>query len=87
MQTLKVSSQTSPQKLAGAIRSALQGNGGGVTLQAIGAGAVNQAVKATAIARQYAAPQGADLKLIPCFANTRVNGEEVTSVHLVVVWR
>lgn len=85
--TLKVSSQTDTQKLAGAIHGVMKENDHTVTLQAIGAGAVNQAIKAIAVARKFAAPEGGDLKVIPCFTDIQLEDREVTSVQLIVVWR
>ncbi|MEW5899452.1 MAG: stage V sporulation protein S [Bacillota bacterium] len=81
---LKVSSRTEPKKLAGAIYHALKENDGKVQLQAIGAGAVNQAVKGVAIARGLAAPEGAELKIVPSFTDAEDNG---TAINLNVYWR
>ena len=47
-------------------------------MQAIGAGALNQAVKAVAIARGFVAPSGIDLICIPAFSEIMINGEERT---------
>lgn len=54
-----------------------------ITLRAIGAGAVNQAVKGTVRARQLLAGQGEDMYLIPgCQTVTGGNGEEITAIVL-----
>ena len=53
-------------------------------MQAIGAGALNQAVKAVAIARGFVAPAGVDLICIPAFAEVEVEGEERTGIKLIV---
>ena len=53
MEILKVSSKSNPNSVAGAIAEMIKRNRK-VELQAIGAGAINQAVKAIAIARGYA---------------------------------
>lgn len=54
-----------------------------ITLRAIGAGAVNQAVKGTIRARQLLSGQGEDMYLIPGFATvTGGNGEDVTAIVL-----
>lgn len=84
---LRVSSKTEPRKLAGAIYQALKQNGGKVCLQAIGAGAVNQAVKGIAIARGFAAPEGADLKIKPGFKDADDNGKQITAISLNVFWK
>ncbi|MBI3948622.1 MAG: stage V sporulation protein S [Armatimonadetes bacterium] len=65
-EVLKVSGQSSPKLVAGAIASVVRRDGG-VSVQAVGAGAVNQAVKAIAIARDYVAPNGIDLVSMPAF--------------------
>ena len=52
-------------------------------MQAVGAGAANQAVKAIAIARGYLAPIGVDLICIPAFANIQIDGEERTAIKLI----
>lgn len=53
-------------------------------MQAIGAGAVNQAVKAIAIARGYVAPSGIDLVCVPAFADVEIEGEERTAIKFLV---
>lgn len=55
-----------------------------VEIQAIGAGALNQAVKAVAIARGFVAPAGVDLVCIPAFAEVEVEGEDRTGIKLIV---
>jgi len=53
-------------------------------LQAIGAGALNQALKAVIIARGYVAPSGIDLICIPAFTDIEINGEERTAIKLII---
>ena len=60
MDILKVSEKSSPNSVAGAIAGLVKENGR-AEMQAIGAGAINQAVKAVAIARGFVAPSGVDL--------------------------
>ena len=79
MEILKVSSHSSPNSVAGAIA----GEKKMVEVQAVGAGAANQAVKAIAIARGYLAPIGVDLVCIPAFANILIDGEERTAIKLI----
>lgn len=57
METLKVSSKSNPNSVAGALANAFRSSGK-VEIQAVGAGALNQAVKAIAIARGFLAPSG-----------------------------
>lgn len=53
-------------------------------IQAIGAGALNQAVKSVAIARGFVAPTGKDLICIPAFTEVEIDGEERTAIKLIV---
>lgn len=70
MEVLKVSSKSDPNKVAGAIAGVVREHGK-AEIQAIGAGAVNQAVKAIAIARGYLAPSGIDLVFCSCLHGRR----------------
>jgi stage V sporulation protein S len=80
---LKVSAQSKPSAVAGAIAGVMREKGR-AEVQAIGAGAVNQAVKAIAIARGYLAPSGLDVVCIPSFTDVMINNEERTALRLVV---
>lgn len=53
-------------------------------IQTIGAGALNQAVKAVAIARGFVAPSGVNLICIPAFVDIIIEGEERTGIKLIV---
>ena len=57
---------------------------GSAEIQAIGAGALNQAVKAIAIARGFVATSGMDLVCIPAFTDVAIDGEERTAIKLIV---
>ena len=83
MEVLKVSSKSIPNSVAGAIAGTIREKGI-VEVQAIGAGAANQAIKAVAIARGYLAPTGVDLICIPAFANVTIEGGERTAIKLIV---
>ena len=78
MDILKVSSKSSPNSIAGALAGVVREKGS-AELQAVGAGAINQAVKAVAIARGFVAPAGVDLICIPAFTDIQINGEEKTA--------
>ena len=78
-----VGTKTNPAKLAGAIAGALRDTVQ-VELKVIGAGAVNQAVKAIAIARGYTVPAGFDLNVRPSFEDTTVDGSPRSSMKLLV---
>ena len=80
---LKISTESDPNKVAGALSSILKERKT-VELHAIGAGAVNQAIKSIAIARGYVAPQGYNLVCIPAFGETEINGLEKSFIKLIV---
>lgn len=82
MEVLKVKSNSSPNKVAGAVAGVIRERRA-VEVQAVGAGAANQAIKAIAIARGYLAPIGIDLICIPAFANIQIDGEERTAIKLI----
>lgn len=82
-QTLQVASSSAPTSVAGAIAGVIR-ESGVCELQAIGAGAINQTVKAIAIARGYMAPAGIDLVCSPSFADIKINGEERTAIRFKV---
>lgn len=83
MDVLKVSSKSSPNSVAGALAGVLRENGS-AELQVVGAGALNQAIKAIAIARGFVAPSGLDLICVPAFADIHINGEERTAIRLLI---
>ncbi len=83
MEVLKVSAKSSPNSVAGALAGVLREKGG-AEIQAIGAGAINQAIKAVAIARGFVAPSGVDLVCIPAFTDIEIEGEERTAIRLIV---
>ena len=82
MEVLKVSSHSVPNSVAGAIAGVVRDKGA-VEVQAVGAGASNQAIKAIAIARGYLAPVGINLICIPAFANVTIDNEERTAIKLI----
>jgi stage V sporulation protein S len=83
MDMLKVSSTSNPGATAGAIANGVRERGE-AQLQAIGPRAVNQAVKAIAIARSYLAASGVDLYFVPGFSNVRIEEQEKTAIHFLV---
>lgn len=80
---LKVSSGSNPNSVAGALVSVIREQGY-AEIQAVGAGALNQAVKAIAIARGFVAPSGSDLTCAPAFTDIKINGEGRTALKLLV---
>ncbi len=84
MEILKVSSKSNPNLVAGALAGVINEKKE-AELQAVGAGAVNQAVKAIAIARGFVAPLGIELSCVPSFSEIEINQEVRTAIRLVVV--
>lgn len=82
MEVLKVSSHSTPNSVAGAIAGVVRDKKA-VEVQAVGAGATNQAIKAIAIARGYLAPVGIDLICVPAFANVVIDGDDRTAIKLI----
>ncbi len=83
MEVLKISSKSNPNSIAGAIAGLVK-ESNKAEMQAIGAGALNQAVKAVAIARGFVAPSGVDLICVPAFATVEVEGEDRTGIRILV---
>ncbi len=82
---VRVSTNAEPRKLAGFLDAVMRENGK-VTLQVVGAGALNQAMKAIAVARGYIAPNGKDFVCTPLFV-TVGDTEEITGMQLVVEYQ
>lgn len=80
---LKVSSKSSPASVAGAIAGMVK-DGVIVEIQAVGAGAVNQAVKAIAISRGFLSPIGIEIVCIPSFTDIVIDGEYRTAIRFAV---
>ena len=83
MEILKVSSKSNPNSVAGALANVFREKGK-VEIQAVGAGAINQAIKSIAIARGFVAPSGKNLVCIPAFSDITIEGEEKTAIKLII---
>jgi stage V sporulation protein S len=83
MDIIKVSSTSRSTAVAGAIAGVVREHGR-AEVQAIGAGAVNQAMKAVAIARGYLALDGIDVISIPAFTEVDIDGKERTALRILV---
>lgn len=83
MDFLKVSSKSSPASVAGAIAGMVK-DGVPVNMQCVGAGAVNQAIKAVAIARGFLIPTGVDISCAPTFSDVEIGGESRTAIRIAV---
>ena len=76
---LKISTKSNPNSVAGLIKEK-----GRAEMQAIGAGALNQAIKAIAIARGFVAPLGVELICIPAFTEVKIEDDERTGIKILV---
>ena len=83
MEILKVSSKSNPNSVAGALANILKERDT-VEIQAIGAWALNQSVKAIIICRGFLAPSGKNLVCVPAFADIKIDNEERTAIKLIV---
>ncbi len=81
METLRVSSKSKPNTVAGAIAGVVRDKGE-VEVQTVGAGALNQAMKAIAIARGFLISGGIDLVCTPSFSDILIEGNERTAIRL-----
>ena len=83
MEILKVSSKSNQSKVAGAIANIFRENKA-VEIQSVGAGALNQSIKAIIIARGFLSPSGYDLCIIPAFNDVLIEGTQKTAIKLIV---
>jgi stage V sporulation protein S len=82
-EVLKVSARSRPSAVAGAIAGVVR-EAGHAEVQAIGAGATNQAVKAVAIARDYLRETGIEAVCLPAFIDVTIDDEDRTAIRLIV---
>lgn len=81
MDVLKVSSKSKPNSVAGALANAFREKRV-VEIQAVGAGSLNQAIKAIAIARGFLTPSGIEIYVMPSFKEILIDGKEKTAIKL-----
>jgi stage V sporulation protein S len=86
MTIIKVSSTSRTSAVAGAIAGVIRDNHK-AEVQAIGAGAVNQSIKAIAIARGYLQEDGIEIMCLPEFTTVMIEGNERTAIRMVVTPR
>lgn len=84
MDIIKVSSRSISQKVAGSIANSFREGVSSVEVQTVGAGAVNQAIKAIAIARGYLAPLGLNLICTPAFYDVIIDEKEKTAIKMII---
>lgn len=83
MEILKVSSKSNPSKVAGAIANIFRENKH-VEIECIGAGSLNQSIKAIIIARGFLSPSGYELCITPAFKDVLINDVQKTAIKLIV---
>lgn len=83
MQVVKVSAHSVPKAVAGAIAGIIR-DGGAAEVHTVGAGAVNQAAKAIAVACVFLREEGTEIICRPEFMETEINGETRTAIRFVV---
>ena len=83
MEILKVGSKSNPSKVAGAIANVFREQKK-LEIHTVGAGSLNQAIKAVIIARGYVAPMGDNLIVIPSFNDVIIEGDNKTSIKLLI---
>ena len=83
MEILKVSTKSNPSKVAGAVANIFREKKS-VEIQTIGAGSLNQAIKAICIARGFLVPGGDDIVIIPSFNDIVIDGEQKTAMKLLI---
>ncbi|MBQ3841928.1 MAG: stage V sporulation protein S [Ruminiclostridium sp.] len=83
MDVIKVSSRSVPKAVAGAICAVIRESGSS-QVEAVGAGAVNQAVKAIAVARVFLSEEGIDAVCLPSFEELEVAGDTKTGIKFTI---
>ena len=83
MEILKVSSKSNPNLVAGALANIFKEKEK-IEIQAIGAGALNQAIKSIIICRGFLAPSGKNLTVIPAFSDIQIDDETRTAIKLLI---
>ena len=83
MDVIKVKANSRTAAVAGAIAGVVREHKR-AEVQAIGAGAVNQAVKALVLAKGYLAEDGIPVVCIPEFVDVDIEGETRTAIKLIV---
>ena len=79
--TIKVSGKSDPNKVAGVIASKLKEEGK-IKARTIGAGALNQIMKAVIIAKSLLIQSGIDINISPSFYSTEIDGQDITGIEL-----
>ena len=83
MDIIKVSATSRTSAVAGAIAGVIREHKR-AEVQAIGAGAVNQSVKALVLAKGYLASDGIEITCMPEFVDVEIEGKVRTAIKLVI---
>jgi len=83
MSVIKVSARSRTASVAGAVAGVVR-ESGRAEVQAIGAGAVNQAIKAIAIAAGYLAEEDVHVVCVPTFVEVEIDDQERTAIRILV---
>ncbi len=83
IETIKVSSKSNPNSVAGAIAGMVK-EYGKVNVEVVGAGALNQATKGAIIARSFLVASGIDISIIPSFIEVDIDMEDRTGIRLII---
>lgn len=83
MNIIKVSARSRTAAVAGAVAGVMR-EAQRAEVQAIGAGAVNQALKAIIIAKGYLAEERVEIMCDPSFVEVSIDGQERTAIRVVV---
>jgi stage V sporulation protein S len=83
MNVIKVSARSRTAAVAGAVAGVMR-EANRAEVQAIGAGAVNQGLKAIIIAKGYLAEEGVDIICTPSFVEVEIDGQERTAIRVLV---
>lgn len=83
MELIKVRADSPTAKVAGAIAGAIRQHGD-VDVQAIGAGAVNQAAKALTLAYQYLIAEQIQMAITPAFVDVQIGKQKRTAIRFSV---
>lgn len=83
MSVIKVSARSRTAAVAGAVAGVIR-ESQKAEVQAIGAGAVNQAIKAIVIAKGYLAEEGVNVVCDPSFVDVSIDGQERTAIRILV---
>lgn len=81
LQQIKVASKSNVANVAGAITNIMR-NQNFLEISTIGAGSLNQAIKAIAIARGFLTPSGIEICVMPSFKEIYIEGKEKTAIKL-----